>query len=268
LTLSEELIQMLGQIAKNRSEIRLLNIYKGLPITYETSINAIGDFEIRVPGSKQQLACLYHQRETYLQGERIPFLIRSQVISLNLAKEDAVLSNFEVAKPDIGKRTQIRVEPDEPLVAFIQFLNAGYDLPVPLTDISAEGASFYLETQLFPIRRIRPGSEISVSISFPDMVIQKIRKLSTKPLPENRNPKPTLRTGSMQEGKVTITARGKIMSVHPEAHLDRYRVGMKLYFQDLARLVIVQYISQRQAEIIRDLRLLSEELHRQSGNPG
>lgn len=268
MSLSAELIQLLAQLAKTRSEIKLLNIYKGLPITYETSINSVGDFEIRVPGSKQQLACLYHQRETYLQGERIPFLIRSQVISLNLAKEDAVLSHFEVAKPDIGKRTQIRVEPDEPLVAFIQFLDSGYDLPVPLTDISAEGASFYLETQLFPLRRIRPGNEISVSISFPDLVIQKIRKLSTKPLPDNRNTKPNLRPSSMQDGKVTITARGKIMSVTPEAHLDRYRVGMRLYFQDLARLVIIQYISQRQAEIIRDLRLLSEELYRQSSSSG
>lgn len=265
MSLNEELIQLLEQIARNRSEIKLLNIYKGLPITYETSINSIGDFEIRVPGSKQQLACLYHQRETYLQGWRIPFLIRSQVISLNLAKEDAVLSNFEVAKPDIGKRTQIRVEPDEPLVAFIQFIDSGYDLPVPLADISAEGASFYLEAQLFPHRRIRPGSEISVSISFPDQVSQKIRKLATKPLAENRNPKTTLRPSSAQDGRVTITARGKIMSVQAADHLERYRVGMRLYFQDLARLVIIQYISQRQAEIIRDLHLLSEELYRRSG---
>jgi hypothetical protein len=241
-------------MSRNRAEIRMLNIYKGLPISYETSIHSVGQFEIRVPGSKQQLACLYHQRETYLQGNQLPFLIRSQVLSLNLAKEDAVLANFEVAKPEIGKRAQIRVEPDEPLVAFLQLTASGYDLPVPLTDISAEGASFFLETQLFPIRRIRPGNELTATISFPDTVSQKIRRLATKPL---SRPGPA----GGQDGRVTITAAGKIMSVQPQPQHDRYRVGLKLYFQDLARMVILQYIAQRQAEIIRDLHLLSDELY-------
>ena len=100
-----------------------------------------------------------------------------------------------------------------------------------------------------------------ISISFPDTISQKIIKLATKPLAEGRGTKPLLYSTGRQDGKVTISARGKIASVFPELELNRYRVGMRLYFQNLARMVILQYISQRQAEIIRDLRILSDELY-------
>lgn len=270
MSLNEELIRLLGQIAKSQSEIKLLNIYKGLPISYETSVSSVGEFEICVPGNKQQIACLYYQGETYLQGEKLPFLIRSQVMSLNLAKENAILANFEVAKPDIGKRAQIRVEPDEPPVAFIQFSGSGYEAHAPLVDMSAEGASIYLETHLFPAKLFQPGNEILITITFPDTASLKIKKFSTKAFIESRSSKPLPRANlpGWQDDKVIVTARGKIMSVYLEAHLNRYRVGMKLYFQDLARTVISQYISQRQAEIIRDLRILSDELYSRKNNTG
>lgn len=267
MSLSKDLIRLLGQIARNQSEIKLLNIYKGLPISYETNINSVGDFNISVPTSRQHIACLYYQRETYLQGENLPFLIRSQVVSLNLAKEAAILTDFEVAKPDIGKRTQIRVEPDEQLVAFIHFANSGYALPAPLTDISGEGAGVHLDYQLFPARQFKIGNEIMISISFPDSVSQRIIKLTTKPLVDNsRGTKPLLQPAGWQDGKVTISARGKIVSVLHEPEMSRYRVGLRLYFQSLARTVILQYVSQRQAEIIRDLRILSDELYSRKNN--
>lgn len=257
----DDLIRLLGQVAGHDSEVKLLNIYKGLPICCETNIQSMGDFEISVPASRQHMACLYYQRETYLQGESLPFLIRSQVLSLNLAKGSAVLSNFQMANADIGKRTRIRVEPGEPLLAFIQFSKSGFELPIPLADISAEGAGFYLEAPLFPARQCQPGKEIMLSVSFPDIVSQKIAKQTTMSLRESRSTKPLLHTAGWQDGKVTISTRGKIASVFPELELGRYRVGMQLYFQNLARTVVLQYISQRQAEIIRDLRILSDELY-------
>ena len=231
LSIENDLLQLLRQIARNQTEIKLLNIYKGLPISYGTSIHFVSDFEICVPTSKQHIACLYYQREAFLQGEEMPYLIRSQVTSLNLAKEAATLTNFAVAKPEIGKRARIRVEPNEPLLAFIQFIGSGYELPVPLADISAEGAGFYLEIPFFPVRQFQPGREILISISLPDTVSQKIVKLTTRSLSEKRWTNSLSTGGSWQDGKVTISARGKIASVFPELEMNRYRVGMSLYFR-------------------------------------
>jgi len=241
----------------------MLNIYKGLPISYDTNIDSVGGSEIQVHSSKQQIACLYYQGVSYLQAEELPFVIRSQVISLNLGKENAIFSNFEAVKNDIGNRTQIRVEPNEPLIVTIQFKGSASEMLVPLADISAEGASVYFESYMFPSRLAQPGNEFTMSISLPDSVSHKIKKLSQKPNTENRNLNFPSRTNLTegQDGKIVITARGRVIAVHPEFHLNRYRVSVKLFFKDLSRMVILQYISQRQTEIIQDLRLLSDELY-------
>jgi hypothetical protein len=268
-----DLYPYLRQIARNQSDIKLLNIYKGLPISYDAQISFVGDSEIQVHSSRAQLACLYYQQETYLQCEGLPFVLRSQVISLHLGKEDATLANLEVASNSVGNRSQIRVEPEEPLIALIQFSGAPMSITAPIADISAEGAGVYLEPYIsaegagvylepymYSPRLCQPGNQVSVSIALPDTVSQKIRKNFNKPLRDIKT------TGSLHSdasigsaGTVVISTIGKITSVHSE--LIRYRVGMRLMFKDLARTVILQYISQRQSEIIRDLSVLSEELY-------
>ena len=257
-----DLLPLLRRIANNHSEVRLLNIYKGLPISYDTNIDSVIDSEIQVQGNRYQIACLYYQGESYLKMEELPFIIRSQVMSLNLAKESARFSNFEVAKNNIGKRSQIRVEPEEPLIVSIQFSGSQSDLLAPLADISAEGASVHFEPYMFPVRLAHPGNELTMTISLPDSIYSKIKKLSQKF--EGRKVTSPLRANPAggQDGKIVITARGKVIAVYHDMHMNRYRVSMKLFFQDLSRMVILQYISQRQSEIIQDLHLLSDELYK------
>jgi hypothetical protein len=260
---SIDILQVLRQIARSRSEIKLLNIYKGLPISYDTNIDSMGDSEIQVYSSKQQIACLYHQGETYLQGEELPFIIRSQVMSVNLAKESAIFSNFEAVKNNIGKRTEIRVEPGEPLMVAIQFNGSASEMLAPLADISAGGASVYFETYMYSARLCQPGNDLTMTLSLPDSVSSKIKKLSQKPNIDNRKLNLPFRTNLNEDryGKIVITARGRIITVQPEFHLNRYRVSVKLYFKDLSRTVILQYIAQRQTEIIQELRILSDGLY-------
>ncbi len=246
---------LIRQLAKTQPNIKLLNVYKGLPISYNAFISAVGDSDIRVHSNRFQLACLYYQRETYLQGGEIPFLLRSQVTSLHLGQEDATLTSFEVAGKGIGERTQIRVEPEEALVARIRFEGSAMEFLAPLADVSAEGASACFEQYMFPMRLCQPGKSMSMTVSLPDTAAQKIKKPSTKTLSLSAEP------WRGQTGTVVITTLGKVVSVHAEQDMNRYRVGMKLFFKDLSRMVILQYISQRQSEIIRDLNILSDELY-------
>ena len=132
-----DIFQYLRRIAGNQSAIKLLNVYKGLPISHDALISSVGDSEIQVHSNRFQLACLYYQQETYLQGEDLPCIFRSQVASLHLGKDDATLTDLEVASGNVGKRSQIRVEPDEPLIALIQFNGAPMGIAAPIADISA-----------------------------------------------------------------------------------------------------------------------------------
>jgi hypothetical protein len=252
---------LLKQIATEQSDIRLMNVYKGLPISHDAHINSVNDSEIHVQSNRHQLACLYHQQETFLQSTEFPFVIRSQVISLHLGRQDATLSNLEIAPNNIGKREQIRVEPDEALTAYIRFNEAPMGIVAPVADISAEGAAVYLEPYMYSPRQCQPGLPVVVSVTLPDTVSQKLKKAVPRPLPGNRS------TGTLHPeasigaaGTVVLSTTGKIASVRSE--LIGFRVGLRLFFKDLARTVILQYIAQRQSEIIRDLSLLSDELYR------
>lgn len=257
-------MELFRQIARNRSGIRLLNIYKGLPISHDTSVDSVVASEIRVPSSKHQIACLYHQGESYLQGSELPFIIRSEVMSLNLAKEYVVFSNFEVAKNNIGKRAQIRVEPEEPLIVSIKFNGSPAEFLAPLADISINGASIHFEAFMFPARLCQPANELTMTIPLPDAVSNKLRKLSQKPKLDARKVTAPLRASSTGglDGRIVITAHGRVIAIRAESHLGRFRVSTQLFFKDLSQMVILQYISQRQSEIIQDLRLLSEELYK------
>lgn len=260
-----DLLQILRQVARKGSVIRLLNIYKGLPISYDTNIMSISLSEIQVPGSKNHIACLYYQGESYLQGDDLPFVIRSAVKSLNLAQNYAILTDFEVAQNNIGKREQIRVEPDDPLVVSMQFKGSAYEFPAPLADISVNGASVFFDDFLFPARLALPGSEFTMTITIPDFVARKMKKIPPQQRSANESRKvtapfrPTPTSG--QDGQIVIKASGKIIAVRLEKELNRYRVSAQVFFKDLSRMVILQYISHRQSEIIKDLRILSEDLY-------
>ncbi len=235
-----DIIPYLREIARNQSAVKLLNVYKGLPITYDTKISSIGESEIRIHSNRFQLACLYYQQETYLKGETLSYVLRSQVASLHLGSEDAILTQLEVAAKDVGKRSQIRVEPVEPLIALIKFYGAPMGLAAPIADISADGAAIFLEPYMFSPRFCRSGNQVSVSITLPDHSSQRIKK-------------------SGESGTIALSTTGEVITVRSE--LFRYRVGMRLFFKDLSRTVILQYISQRQSEIIRDLSQLADELY-------
>ncbi len=256
-----DLLNILRQIARDQSSIRLMNIFKGLPISYDTNIASVGASEVQVPCSKNHIACLYHQGETYLIGDDIPVVIRSKVVRLNLAKDYAVFSSFESAQDNIGKRMQIRVEPDELIMAGIEFKGSSFEFLAPLADISANGASVFFESTMFPGRLSRPGNELTMSIPLPDFMIHKVRKLVKKEDSETRKVLP-----STPGNRVVVTARGKVVAVNPEANANRYRVSVQLSFKDLSRMVILQYISHRQTEIIQDLRVLSEDLYKRKEN--
>ena len=198
-----------------------------------------------------------------MQGEDLPGIIRSRVVGLNLDKEYALFSNFELAGTNIGKRTQIRVEPDDPLIAVTKFKGSAYEFLLPLADISLNGASVWFESYMLPARLSTPGSELSMTISLPDSVSRKIKKTSLKPGKSPLKMTSPLSAGQAAErdGQIIITANGKVVYVQSDKESNRYRMSVQLFFHDLSRMVVLQYISQRQSEIIQDLRLLSEDLY-------
>jgi len=252
---NSDVLQLFRKIAREQSGIQLLNIYKGLPITHETNIVSVGVAEIQVPGNRSHVACLYYQGESYLRSKDLPFIVHTKVKSLNLEHNYAVLSDFEAVRDNIGMRTQIRVETGSSLIATVQFKNSAFEFKTPMADISANGASVYFEDYIFPFRICQPETELTMHIPIPDFVSKKI--MARAP----RTTAPLRLLPSNQDGDIHITASGRVVAVRPEPQNKRYRLSVQLYFKDISRMVILQYISHRQAEIIKDLRVFADNLY-------
>ena len=258
-----ELFELLQPFAEQKSQIRLLNIFKGLPITHEATIKSVSDSEIIVNCDRYQLACLYNQRETYIQSNELPFTLRAQVLRINLTKEEASLSDFEIAQSDIGNRMNIRVIPGDQLVGIFQIQGNPTKVIAPIADISNYGISVYINELLFPIKLFQTGDDVNLTIAFPEKVSSEIKKELLKQISATRNSRRVLRTirpPTIPHGNMSINAWGKILAIRSEKKSFRHRVSMKLYIKDSERLILTKYISVRQAEIIQDLRFLAEDL--------
>ncbi|MEI7846840.1 MAG: hypothetical protein WCK35_13650 [Chloroflexota bacterium] len=257
-----ELLDLFKPGAENKTKIRLFNIFKGLPITTEASISLIGNSEITVACNRYQLSCLYHQRETFIQSPELPYIIRAQVMTINLSKEEATLSGFEITQNDIGNRMNIRVIPSDQLVGIFQIKSHPTKVIAPIADISIQGMSVFINNLLFPIKLFRTGDDVNFSITFPNDISLKLKKELSKPSPITRNSRRILRIIKPQLpiGNIEIDVRGKVLAMRSENKGFRHRVSLQLFLNENERMILSKYIALRQSEIIQDLRFFSEDL--------
>ncbi|HEY3312456.1 MAG TPA: hypothetical protein VGK00_12520 [Anaerolineales bacterium] len=234
MTNKNDPIAMLGLISKKQSEIMLLNIYKGLPISYDAYIKSINTAEIRVLSNRYQLACLHHQGETYIRERDLPFVIRSRVKELDLENEEAVLSGLEIAPENIGNRMGVRVEPAGAMEASLQLKDRQAAITAPISDISTHGATVYLDNGQLAGKQLQVGEDANLTFSLPQV----------DPLAE-----------------IEIHSRGKILAVNPDPLTGRQRLRMRLFFTETDHPAVFQYVSRRQSEIIQDLSRLADEIY-------
>jgi len=122
-------------------EVTLLNVYKGVPISYAASIIRVINERLTVKVHKNQALCLNIEGQTYIQSKLFDRPIKAKVMSVNTAEQIAILTDFSFADPSNGNRTNIPVdvEPDEQTNVVIISRNSDVRLLGKLNDISATG---------------------------------------------------------------------------------------------------------------------------------
>ncbi|GAP07930.1 MAG TPA: hypothetical protein DEQ80_00200 [Anaerolinea thermolimosa] len=275
-----EILTLLRLIARNETVLRLENYYKGLPVSYEATILALGSDYAELRCNRYQIACLYLNRETCLVGDEIAVPIAAQVAFLRPSSLSVVLHRFQYARNKIGLRNQIRVQPEEPVVVHLRLKNALSAVQGLLADISTEGLGLYLDRSLFLPRLYQPGVEVSLTLKLPISVTparqtgnltittgdlttrfsrEQIRGLNLGLEPGEAQRKPGVPAGQeMPSGQ--ITARGILINLRPELHSQRYRLGIRFFPDERTRQTIAQFISLRQSAIIREFKTLYEAI--------
>jgi len=104
----EEIVDLFQQIRREKKEIKLINVYKGFPISYPGTVIAVGKKAIKVKTEAFQTVCLYLEKETYIQGDIFPAVVMANVVGLDFGKLEASLSAFRYVVGGIGDRKQVR----------------------------------------------------------------------------------------------------------------------------------------------------------------
>jgi hypothetical protein len=262
-------IQMMQQGAR----IRLLNVYKGVPIAYEASFVQLGNSTIRLRTSLYQVACLYRDKETFIQATWLPDILRARVLALDAIALEVELGDFSPVPEGIGERQQVRVHTEEPLLGAVFTPGMGEAYRAELADLSAEGLAVYIPRRNFYPTVYRPGVKITITLQLPgeyDIEEKKASGPLTGALdPMQRFSRESLRsahtpgTGHPDESRLRkrvpfpeINIHGQIANLREEAVLGRVRAGVHISPGDPSRSVIQRFISLRQAEIVRELQTL------------
>jgi hypothetical protein len=280
---NQEILPLLRTIAKNETALRLVSLYKGLPIIYDAAIVSIEQSTIHLRCNKYQLACLFLQHETYMVGDEIQGTIHADVTGLIPARDEAILANLQYVEKPYILRDQVRVEPQEPIRITAQLKGSLATIDVLLADISLNGLGVYLDRDLFHPKIWMTGAELSVSVPLPEQNQQRGPAVTSTLRPTTdlttrfssngirglgflaEEHTPQRRTSAQPAAPGIpgrIVARGVIVNMRPELAHSRYRLGVRLIHESSARILISQFISQRQSEIIREFKTIYDSLIR------
>jgi len=236
MTRTLDILDLLHNYYLNSKEIQLLNTYRGMPISYPAQVLSVSEENVLVGVHQHQAVCLELQRSTFI-NLGFPLTIKASVSSGNVATKLFNLTNIHVAEQTIGKREVIRVNPKEPLPVVISTNGSrSNNIIAELIDLSIIGIGVYgLSVSLTEIKKFQPGTNIKVRLLLPDK-------------------------NQMEIATIELTIDGKVVNVIPVPEEKRIRLGIKINPDLDTRGTIASYISQRQVEIITELRLLHQTL--------
>ena len=254
------------QIYQDKGSIRLMNVFKGIPIATSGILLAVDPESITVHTEKSQVVSMYHDKVTFIQTDLNNTIFKADVESIDFKNVNAVLVNLEPANNEIGKRTQVRVVPNDPIrsvvkTSEIRSINQGM-----LADISQTGLAIFIRSEDFSPAVYKPGTKINVflKLPLPKRTTAKLQmpEIEVKPRYDNLR-QPTYQhtatpigNGEEKQEKLDpeVELIGTIVNVHSDNWNGRYRVGIKVSMRDPSKKVLSNFISMRQAEIIREIR--------------
>jgi hypothetical protein len=279
------ILSLFASLAAAAEPIHLLNVYKGVPIAYPAVITEVAADRLRVRTERFQVVCLYQDRQTFIQHPILPTLLRANVSAIDIPAQAVTLSGFHVPRGRLGDRTHVRVQPARLLESEIAAPGSPQAYIAELADISQDGLAIYLPERVFSPTIFAKGDPIAISLRLPGTYPAP----SVRPAPEPRptsnpldrfdrdairhphlpdHPRPNTSPSAYQSTEFPpISLHGVVANLRLEIDRARYRVGIRLNAQDAARFYLSQFISQRQAQIVREIRELYDLLANQPPTP-
>lgn len=214
---SRDILKRLTVVKNLKKSVTLFNIFKGIPISYNASVLNVdeGKEGVSLEVHKYQAVALDSEKRTQMRCGIFPKDIQAKVSSVEIKKALAALSDFAYTDAPVAKREFVRVHPPSPLETFL--LTAGKEkIKAALADLSMTGMGVNLKD----LKDLKESADI---------------QLFLKLTPEKE-----------------IKLYGKIVKIAGAE--GSFRLGLKVFPDSSSEILISQYITKRQKEIMEDLR--------------
>ena len=66
---NEEILNAFRLTHQNKKELRLVNAFKGLPISFPAIVLSVENEKVTLRVDRSQVVCIYRDHDTYIQGE-------------------------------------------------------------------------------------------------------------------------------------------------------------------------------------------------------
>jgi len=218
------ILAQLSDIQKQGSEVWLINVYKGFPISFPAKIRSVSDDSALLSVHRYQTVCIRSSRLTYIKNIHLKQPVKAEVTSLDLDYNLAVLKYFQYTSTTIGNRETIRVEPDHP--TSVQISN-GIISKGELINISIHGVGMYLDQASFAPRAFGVGQKV-------DLIVRLY--------PERE-----------------VFLKGVVRNVISDEVNIRYRLGIRTFPDANAEVLLSHFIAQRQVKILREIKSMLGE---------
>jgi hypothetical protein len=145
---ANSILQVLNEIAAGRlkNDVRLLNYYHEVPVSYDANIAAIEQDSVELSVHEHQALVIKHDHSTLLKSSHFPneLGVHCYAAYINVAKKTAILHNFAYAQIRAERREAVRVKVGSPIP--LSFLSESADIDGNILDISGTGISLTCPT--------------------------------------------------------------------------------------------------------------------------
>jgi hypothetical protein len=230
----DNLLAVLQKLMEADLPVKLLNHYRGLPVSYDAQIIAIDQGALTLRVHRDQAVCIVLENRACLlevlpvAGRRLPASFWAEVVSLDLAKKQVVLAEFSRAGRDVDRRRAVRLQPEELIGVDMEV--GGIHFTGKLADISVTGLGiFSFGTYVFSEHLIARNAEITLECRLPvvDALLQ---------------------------------VKGKAVHAASQRESFMQRVGIRIQADQEARQVLQQYIELRKEELLRELSFIYDSM--------
>lgn len=107
----ESIIEGFEFLKINKKEVRLLNFFRGVPVSHNASIFSVSKDRVIFNIHKYQTVALEEENHTAIKSEIFPNVLMANLVTLDESKTKAIFTDFAYLDSSPEKRESIRVQP-------------------------------------------------------------------------------------------------------------------------------------------------------------